>query len=129
MQFYRFDGKSELEVYDGRDIFGAMVAGTVLTIMLLGAMAAFCLVAAFCLMVTAKKRARERRNPNSKGDVVVPANSSVVVKDCNSQVQYIEMDKKAGSRFRELSDLRTVNLGSNAAELLQLGASLMGPVL
>ena len=81
MQFYRFDGKSELEVYDGRDIFGAMVAGTVLTIMLLGA------VAAFCLVVTAKrKRARERRNPNSKGDVVVPANSSVVVKDCNSQV-------------------------------------------
>ena len=124
MQFYRFDGKSELEVYDGRDIFGAMVAGAVLTIMLLGA------VAAFCLVVTAKKkRTRERRNPNSKGDVVVPANSSVVVKDCNSQVQYIEMDKKAGSRFRELSDLRTVNLGSNAAELLQLGASLMGPVL
>ena len=77
----RFDGKSEPDGYDGGDIFGAMVAGAVLTVMLLGA------VAASCLALTAKrKRERGNRdrvvNPNG-----IAANSSVIVKDCKLQAR------------------------------------------
>ena len=63
-----------------------MAAGAVLTVVVLGA------VAASCLAVTAKRK-RARRNDgrgvNSKGDIVVASNSSVVVKDYNSQVRQI----------------------------------------
>ena len=77
----RFDGKSEPDGYDGGDIFGAMVAGAVLTVMLLGA------VAASCLALTAKRK-RERGN---RDRIVKPngiaANSSVIVKDCKLQAR------------------------------------------
>ena len=82
---YRFDGKSDSDGADGEVIFGAMAAGAVLTLVVLG------VVAASCLVVSAKRK-RERRNDgqrnmNSKGDVVASNSSVVVVKDFNSQVE------------------------------------------
>ena len=58
-----------------------MVAGAVLTVMLLGA------VAASCLALTAKRR-RERGNRDRIGKPNgIAANSSVIVKDCKLQAR------------------------------------------